>query len=84
MSVYDKRVTRDMRQTMLKIHNDLKRIKNTVEECNDMWISDLRRIDEIVHELHKEFEFKPPAKHGAAYWSDWMFAEEVPEEEDES
>ena len=81
MSVYDKRVTRDMRQTMLKMHNDLKRIKNTVEECNDMWISDLRRIDEIVHELHKEFEFKPPAKHGA-YWSDWMFAEEVPEEDD--
>jgi len=81
VSVYDKRVTRDMRAMMLKMHNDLKRIKTTVEECNDMWISDLRRIDEIVHELHKEFEFKPPAKQGA-YWSDWMFAEEVPEEDE--
>ena len=82
MSVYDKRVTRDMRVMMLKIHNDLKRIKNTVEECNDLWISDLRRMEEIIHELHKEFHFKPPKQPGA-YWADWMFAEEVPEEDDD-
>ena len=82
MSVYDKRVTRDMRVMMLKIHNDLKRIKNTVEECNDLWISDLRRMEEIIHELHKEFHFKPPQKTGA-YWADWMFAEEVSEEDDD-
>jgi hypothetical protein len=31
MSVYDKRVTRDMRQSMLKIHNDLRRITNPVD-----------------------------------------------------
>ena len=34
MSKRDKRVTRDMRMMMLKIHNDLKDIKNTVEETN--------------------------------------------------
>ena len=56
MSVYDKRVTRDMRMMMLKIHNDLKDIKNTVEECNDMWLSDLRKMEEIIHTLHMEFE----------------------------
>jgi len=82
VSVYDKRVTRDMRVMMLKIHNDLKRIKNTVEECNDLWISDLRRMEEIIHELHKEFHFKPPER-GNSYWADWMFAEEVPDEEEE-
>ena len=51
MSVYDKRVTRDMRMMMLKIHNDLKDIKNTVEECNDMWLSDLRKMEEIIHSV---------------------------------
>lgn len=82
MSIYDKRVTREMRQTMLKIHNDLKDIKNTVEECNDMWLSDLRKMDAIIHTLHSEFDFKPPQKTGA-YWADYVFAEDVKEEEEE-
>ena len=82
MSVYDKRVTRDMRQMMLRMHNDLKDIKNTVEETNDMWLSDLRRMEAIIHTLHKEFDFKPPQKTGS-YWADWVFAEDVKEENDD-
>lgn len=82
MSVYDKRVTRDMRQTMLKMHNNLKDIKNTIEQCNDIWVSDLRRLEEIIHTLHQEFDFKPPQKTGA-YYMDWIFAEDVKEEDDE-
>jgi len=71
-----------MRQTMLKMHNDLKDIKNTVEECNDMWLSDLRKMDAIIHTLHSEFYFKPPQKTGA-YWADYVFAEDVKEEDEE-
>ncbi len=82
MNKRDKRVTRDMRLTMLKIHNDLKDIKNTVEECNDMWLSDLRKLEEVIHKLHIEFEFKPPQKTGA-YWADWVFAEDVKEEDED-
>ena len=82
MSVYDKRVTRDMRMMMLKIHNDLKDIKNTVEECNDMWLSDLRKMDAIIAELGREFDFKPPQKTGS-YWADWVLAEDVKEENDD-
>ena len=82
MSVYDKRVTRDMRMMMLKIHNDLKDIKNTVEECNDMWLSDLRKMEEIIHTLHMEFGFKPRDKYNS-YYTDWVFAEDVKEDEDE-
>jgi len=82
VSAYDKRVTRDMRMMMLKIHNDLKDIKNTVEECNDMWLSDLRKMEEIIHTLHMEFNFKPRDRHGS-YWSDWVFAEDVKEEDDD-
>ena len=80
MSKRDKRVTRDMRLTMLKIHNDLKDIKNTVEETNDMWLSDLRRMQEIIHTLHMEFDFKPRDSHGS-HWSDWVLAEDVKEED---
>lgn len=82
MSVYDKRVTRDMRMMMLKIHNDLKDIRNTVEECNDMWLSDLQKMAAIIDMLQDEFDFKPPRKTGA-YWSDWVFAEDVKEEDDD-
>ena len=80
MNKRDKRVTRDMRLTMLKIHNDLKDIKNTIEECNDIWLSDLQKLNKIIHTLHHEFEFKPP-KEGHGYWSDWVFAEDVKEED---
>ena len=82
MNKRDKRVTRDMRLTMLKIHNDLKDIKNTVEECNDMWLSDLRKMDEIIAELGREFDFKPARKTNS-YWSDWVFAEDVKEEDED-
>jgi hypothetical protein len=71
-----------MRMMMLKIHNDLKDIRNTVEECNDMWLSDLRKLEEVIHKLHIEFEFKPPQKTGA-YWADWVFAEDVKEEDED-
>jgi hypothetical protein len=83
MSVYDKRVTRDMRQTMLKIHNDLRRIKNTVEECNDLWLSDLRTMENIIYDLRKEFEFSPKNEPGGYHYSDWIFSEDVKEEEED-
>ena len=82
MNKRDKRVTRDMRLTMLKIHNDLKDIKNTIEETNDLWLSDLAKLDAMIHYLHHEFEFLPPQReHG--HWSDWVFAEDVKEEDDD-
>ena len=83
MSVYDKRVTRDMRQSMLKIHNDLRRIKNTVEECNDLWLSDLRTMENIIYDLRKEFEFSPKNELGGYHYSDWIFSEDVKEEEED-
>ena len=82
MSKRDKRVTRDMRLTMLKIHNDLKDIKNTIEECNDIWLSDLQKLNQIIHTLHSEFEFRPTHKYDS-YYSDWVFAEDVKEEDDD-
>jgi hypothetical protein len=83
VSVYDKRVTRDMRQSMLKIHNDLRRIKNTVEECNDLWLSDLRTMENIIYDLRKEFEFSPKNEPGGYHYSDWIFSEDVKEEEED-
>jgi hypothetical protein len=47
-----------------------------------MWLSDLRKMEAIIHTLHMEFDFKPPRKTGA-YWSDWIFAEDVKEEDDD-
>tara|TARA_X000001316_G_C917649_1_gene31827 strand:+ start:81 stop:305 length:225 start_codon:yes stop_codon:yes gene_type:complete len=72
-----------MRQTMLKIHNDLRRIKMTIEECNDLWLSDLRTMEDIIHDLHKEFEFSPKKEPGGYHYSDWIFSEDVKEEEED-
>ncbi len=82
MSVYDKRVTRDMRTMLLKMHNDLKDIKNTVEESKDIWLSDLRKMEEMIEYLQEEFDFAPRSINGS-HWADWYFAEDMREENHE-
>ncbi len=82
MSVHDKRVTREMRRKMLEVHNDLKSIRCTVEECNDMWLSDLAKMNDIINYLQREFEFKPPQGTGG-YYINYVFAEDVPDKDDE-
>ena len=76
-----KRMTRDMRIALLKARNELKDMKNTIVETNDLWISDLRNLESAIHVMEVMFDFAPPRKQGA-FWSDYVLKEDVqPEEE---
>ena len=66
--------SRKMRLTMLKIHNDLKDIKNTIEECNDIWLSDAMQKLKSFTRCTIEFEEEPP-KEGHGYCVGFMFAQ---------
>jgi hypothetical protein len=76
-----KRMTRDMRIALLKARNELKDMKNTIVETNDLWISDLRNLESALRVMEVTFGFAPPKKQGA-FWVDYVLKEDVqPEEE---
>ena len=47
------------REKMLKLHNDLKDILTTIQECNDLWMSDIRKLEDTIYTLRDEFAFVP-------------------------
>lgn len=59
-----KRMTRDMRIALLKARNELKDMKNTIVETNDLWISDLRNLESALHVMEVTFGFAPPKNRG--------------------
>jgi bisphosphoglycerate-dependent phosphoglycerate mutase len=51
---------KDLRQKMLTHHNNLRAIVQTLEECQDLWMSDVKTLNEMVYEISRDFEFQPP------------------------
>jgi hypothetical protein len=51
---------KDLRQKMLTHHNNLRAIVQTIEECQDLWMSDVKTLNEMVYEISRDFEFQPP------------------------
>ena len=45
-------ITEDKRRELLKAHNDLRRMINTIHECNDIWMSDVGKLEHLQHLLH--------------------------------
>lgn len=51
---------KDLRQKMLTHHNNLRAIVQTLEECQDLWMSDVKTLNAMVYEISRDFEFQPP------------------------
>ena len=68
------KITNEQRATMLKAHNDLKTMLTCLHECGDLWVSDLSKIESIIHDLHKIFDFVPQENDEgqALHWADWV------------
>ena len=41
------KVTHDNRLKLLKAHNDLKDILSTIHDCQDIWMSDVGKLERI-------------------------------------
>ena len=46
-------ITHEERVKFLKAHNDLKSMLMTVHECNDLWISDVGKLEKLECLLHR-------------------------------
>ena len=72
-------IKQEDRRRVLKITNQLRNIVNYIDDCRDVEVSQLKRMDEMVFALYSIFNFKPPKdKDGNTKpWADWVFGEDV-------
>ena len=64
---------------MLEVHNTIRDIVSTAEDAKDIWLSDIRKLENIVHTLHNEYDFEPricPDTGRKLYYGDWVLAED--------
>ena len=52
-------ITHEERVEFLKAHNDLKNMVQTIHECGDLWVSDVRKLESLEHLLHSVMKFVP-------------------------
>ena len=52
-------ITHEERVKFLKAHNDLKNMVQTIHECGDLWVSDVRKLESLEHLLHSVMKFVP-------------------------
>ena len=71
-------IAHDDRLALLKAHNDLKDILQTIFDCQDLWISDVGKLERIQCDLHRIFKFVPKEDEDGhrVYYADWVLAEE--------
>jgi len=77
-------ITIEQRRELLTAHNQLKTMLSFAEECHDLHLSDLEKMERIVHLLHKTFDFSPDLDYNGhrQYYCDWVFSEDVSEPSD--
>ena len=52
-------ITHEERVEFLKAHNDLKNMVQTIHECGDLWVSDVRKLESLENLLHRVMKFVP-------------------------
>jgi len=54
-------------EQILKGHNHLKDTLDTLQECSDVWLSQVSGLQLLLHHLHDSMDFK----RGENYWNDY-------------
>ena len=71
-------VTSEQRLELLKAHNDLKDILSTIHDCQDIWMSDVGKLERIQCDLHRIFKFVPKKDEDGhrIHYADWILDED--------
>jgi len=77
-------ITHEQRLALLEAHNNLRTALQTVGECQDLWLSDIRNLEKLEYDLHNIFKFVPKqdAQGRSMYYSDWILDEEDTDNDD--
>lgn len=61
------------RRELLDSHNELRTALQTIWECNDLWISDLRNLETLMHRMQHTLQFQRSEDNN---YGKWVLAEE--------
>ena len=70
-------LTQAQRMDLLNSHNKLRDILQTIADCNDIWMSDIKYLDTLQCELSRILKFEPKrGEDGNIIWgADWILYE---------
>ena len=76
-------VTQAQRMDLLNSHNKLRDILQTIADCNDIWMSDIKYLDTLQCELSRILKFVPKrGEDGHIIWgADYILIERSEEDE---
>jgi hypothetical protein len=76
-------ITNEQRIRLLKSHNDLRSMLMTIHDCQDIWLSDVGKLEQLECLLHSVFKFVPREDDEGKRqpYCDWVL-EELDEDED--
>ena len=71
-------IAHDDRLALLKAHNDLKNVLQTIWDCQDIWMSDVGKLESLYCDLHRILKFVPKEDEDGQrmQYADWVLAEE--------
>jgi len=71
-------ITHEERLEFLNAHNDLKNIVQTLHDCNDLWMSDVGKLERIECLMHRVLKFVPKEddEGRSMHYADWVLADD--------
>ena len=72
------KLSREDRIRMLHNFNKLRQTIQTIEECQDLWLSDIANLQKLHCDMHQLLEF---SSDDGEYWKDWILSENNPKED---
>jgi len=71
------KLTHEQRLEFLKSYNDLRNIIQTIWECQDLWMSDVRKLEDLQNQMHSVLKFVPQEddEGNRQHYADWVLAE---------
>ena len=71
-------ITHEERLEFLKAHNDLRSIIQTLHECQDLWLSDVGKLEKIECLMHRVLHFVPKEDNEGRpmHYADWVLADD--------
>ena len=64
------------RRELLESYNELRTALQTLWECNDLWVSDLRNLETLMHRMQQTLQFQRPENAEWNGYGKWVLAEE--------
>ena len=74
-------ITQEQRREFLESHNELRTTLHTIWECNDLWMSDVAKLEKLMHRLHQSLKFVRQEDSHA--YMNWVLEEDNPPKEDD-